>query len=112
MRDNEELMNGLRSELRRVVAQRFKRVDIERFKTELKEHVTFFVYEHTQRSPIIIPVVNVVGGRPEGGGNRGPRPQNGNNRPADKSPEELADEQQKRFAEMRAKLLGQDARTD
>lgn len=65
MRDNEELMNDFRNELKRVVAQRFKRVDLDRFKQELKEHVTFYLYERTQRSPIVIPVVNVIGGKVE-----------------------------------------------
>lgn len=65
MRDNEDLMNEFRAELKRVVAQRFKRVDIDRFKQELKDHVTFYLYERTQRSPIIIPVVNVIGGKGE-----------------------------------------------
>jgi ribonuclease J len=62
MRDNEDLMNGFRTELRRAVQQRFKRVDLDRFKQELKEHVTHYLYEQTQRSPIVIPVVNVIGG--------------------------------------------------
>ncbi len=65
MRDNEELMNTFRAELRRTVLQRFKRVDLERFKAELKDHITYFLYEHTQRSPIVIPVVNVVGSKGE-----------------------------------------------
>src|SRR6185503_7961203 len=59
MRDNEDLMNGLRAELRRAVGQRFKRVDLDRFKVELKDHVTHYLFEQTQRSPIVIPVVNV-----------------------------------------------------
>ncbi len=63
MRDNEELMNDFRQELRRVVGQRFKRVDLDRFKQELKDHVSFYLYEKTQRSPIVIPVVNVVGSK-------------------------------------------------
>lgn len=63
MRDNEDLMNDFRAELKRVVNQRFKRVDIDRFKQELKDHVTFYLYERTQRSPIVIPVVNVVGAK-------------------------------------------------
>ena len=62
MRDNEELMNNLRQELRRAVQQRFKRIDLDRFKAELKDHITHFLFEQTQRSPIVIPVVNVVGG--------------------------------------------------
>ena len=63
MRDNEELMNDFRQELRRVVGQRYKRVDLDRFKSELKDHVSFYLYERTQRSPIVIPVVNVVGAK-------------------------------------------------
>jgi ribonuclease J len=51
MRDNEELMNNLRQELRRAVQQRFKRVDLDRFKAELKDHVTHFVFDQTQRRP-------------------------------------------------------------
>ena len=65
MRENEEVMNGLRQELRRAVGQRFKRVDLDRFKSELKDHVTHFLFEKTQRSPIVIPVVNVIGGKGE-----------------------------------------------
>lgn len=61
MRDNEELMNGIRAELRRAAKQRFSRVDIDRFKAELKDHVTHYLYEHTQRSPMVIAVVNIVG---------------------------------------------------
>lgn len=63
MRDNEDLMNDFRAELKRVVSQRYKRVDLDRFKQELKEHINFYLFERTQRSPIIIPVVNIVGSR-------------------------------------------------
>ncbi|MDZ7744389.1 MAG: ribonuclease J [Candidatus Saccharibacteria bacterium] len=110
MRDSEELMNTFRTELKRAVAQRYKRVDLDRFKQEIKEHVTHFLYEHTQRSPIVIPVVNVIGGRP--GNVDKPKQQNGQQAQSAPTPEEIAAEQQKRFEEMRAKLLGQDARTD
>jgi ribonuclease J len=104
MRDNEDLMNNLRQELRRAVQQRFKRVDLDRFKAELKDHVTHFLFEQTQRSPIVIPVVNVIGGSKNdvkvvAGGRT-------------KTGEEIAVEQEQRFKEMRARLLGQDARTD
>jgi ribonuclease J len=110
MRDNEEIMNGLRTELKRAVGQRFKRVDLDRFKAEIKDHVTHYLFEATQRSPIIIPVVNVIGG---GGGGKDGKPDvkvaaGGRTKTA----EEIAAEQQKRFNEMRARLLSQDARTD
>jgi ribonuclease J len=106
MKDEEELMNAFRIELKRAVAQRFKRVDLDRFKIELKEHVTHFLYDQTGRSPIVIPVVNVVGQR--SGGNQ----KNAPNKPSQKTPEKEAEDLQKRFAEMRTRLLNQDARID
>lgn len=112
MRDNEELMNLFRSELKRAVMQRYKRVDLDRFKAELKDYVTHFLYEQTQRSPIVIPVVNVIGGRTAGTSNgNGDKPKNGQQTP-EKTPEQIAKEQQERFAQMRQALLGQDARTN
>jgi ribonuclease J len=121
MRDSEELMNGFRTELRRAVQQRFKRVDLDRFKVELKEHITHYLFEQTQRSPIVIPVVNVVGGRTEGKPTGNGR-QQGNGAvpealaeapiPIQKTPEQVAADQQRRFQEMRLKLLNQDARVD
>lgn len=126
MRENEEVINGLRDELRRAVNQRFKRVDLDRFKTELKDHVTHYLYEQTQRSPIVIPVINIIGGgggRPTGSGkssgdgkrrDAGERQSEQSASPEERRPitaEEAAD-QQKRFQELREKLLGQDARTD
>lgn len=104
MRDNEELMKEFRNELRRAVSQRFKRVEIDRFKQEIKEHVTHFLFEQTQRSPIVIPVVNIVGGKND------IKTLSGDGQP--KSSEEIADEQRRRFEEMRTRLLAQDARTD
>ena len=114
MRDNEEIMNGLRMELKRAVGQRFKRVDLDRFKAELKDHVTHYLFEHTNRSPIVIPVVNVVSGGGNGGAKNGNGDKNDKNakQAPQKSPEEIAAEQQKRFQEMRARLLTQDPRTD
>ncbi|HSD55852.1 MAG TPA: ribonuclease J [Candidatus Saccharimonadales bacterium] len=108
MRDNEELMNNLRQELRRAVQQRFKRVDLDRFKVELKDHITHFLFDQTGRSPIVIPVVNVIGGN---GGNGKPDVKVAAGGRT-KTGEEVAAEQEKRFREMRARLLGQDARTD
>lgn len=107
MRDSEELMDSFRTELRRAVGQRFKRVDLDRFKQEIKEHVTHFLYDQTGRSPIVIPVVNVIGGS---------RLQNGKQTTANNqqplSKDDVAKQQQERFEKMRARLLGQDARTD
>jgi ribonuclease J len=102
MRENEEVMNGLRQELRRAVQQRFKRVDLDRFKAELKDHVTHYLFEQTQRSPIVIPVVNIIGGGAK------PEVKTASNGGRTKTEEDLAHEQQRRFQEMRARLLGQD----
>jgi ribonuclease J len=120
MREQEEIMNGLRNEVRRAVQQRFKRIDLDRFKVELKDHMTHYLFEQTQRSPIVIPVVNVIGGggKPEGAGANGangakPAQQtNGEPAPKPQTPEEIAAEQQARFQKMRERLLTQDARTD
>ncbi len=103
MRDNEELMNGLRHELRRAVQQRFKRIDLDRFKAELKDHVTHYLFEQTQRSPIVIPVVNIIGGKVEA---------KTVHQSKTKTSEEIARDQEKRFQEMRSRLLSQDARVD
>ncbi len=119
IRDSEQLMDEFRSELRRAVNQRFKRIDLDRFKAEIKDHVTHFLYEQTGRSPIVIPVVNVIGGRTErpGGNDNGKRGNNQNTTSGqeganDVTPEKSAEderaEQQKRFQEMRTRLLGTD----
>ncbi|MGH7240919.1 MAG: ribonuclease J [Candidatus Saccharimonadales bacterium] len=99
MREQEEMMNGLRAEIRRAVQQRFKRVDLDRFKAELKDHVTHYLFEQTKKSPIVIPVVNVIGGKVEA---------KTVHQSKTKSAEDMAAEQQKRFQEMRARLLSQD----
>jgi ribonuclease J len=111
MRDSEELMNQFRTELRRAVSQRFKRIDLDRFKQELKDHVTHFLFENTGRAPIVIPVVNVISGsKGNSGGNSG----NGRAAQAPKAAEpaptqeDLVAQQQQRFQEMRARLLSTD----
>lgn len=60
MRGNEELMKKFRLELNRAALQRFKRVDLDRFKAELKDYITHFLFEETGGSPLVIPVVNIV----------------------------------------------------
>lgn len=104
MREQEDLMNGLRNEVRRAVQQRFKRIDLDRFKVELKDHITHYLFEQTQRSPIVIPVVNVIGGKTENAKTV--------HQSKTKTAEEIAAEQQARFQQMRERLLTQDARTD
>lgn len=60
MRDSEALVDALRTELRRAVSQRYKRVELDRFKIEIREFITHFLYDKTGQSPIVIPVVNIV----------------------------------------------------
>jgi ribonuclease J len=103
MRDNEDLMNNLRQELRRATQQRFKRIELDRFKAELKDHITHFLFDQTQRSPIVIPVVNVIGGKGDVKTTSGGRT---------KTSDEIAIDQERRFQEMRTRLLSQDARVD
>ncbi|MGH7237105.1 MAG: hypothetical protein ACREGF_01050, partial [Candidatus Saccharimonadales bacterium] len=103
IRDSEELMINLRQELKRAVAQRYKRVELDRFKQELREHITHFLFEQTGRSPIVIPVVNIVGSKGEVKTVHAGKT---------KSSEEIAGEQERRFREMRERLLSQDARVD
>jgi ribonuclease J len=101
MRDSEELVKLFRSELRRAVQQRFKRVDLDRFKTEMRDFITHFLFDQTSRSPIVIPVVNIIGGKIEA------KTVHTNRQPL---AEAKAQAEQQRFQEMRARLLGQDQR--
>jgi len=96
MRDSEELMSLFRSELRRAVQQRFKRVDLERFKQEMRDFITHFLFDQTGRSPIVIPVVNVISGKIDA------KTACLNKRPTAQA---KAISDQERFREMRARLL-------
>lgn len=101
MRGNEELMNGFRAELQRAVRQRYKRVELDRFKNEIRDHITHFLFKQTGRSPIVIPVINVVNGKAETKTFRSTKQSDS----ISKSTSE-----QKRFAVMRTRLLGKDQR--
>lgn len=79
IRDSEDLMQQFRTELKRAVSQRFDRVPLDRFKIELKDHATNFLYNQTKRSPIVIPVINVVG---SGGSKNGGQPASAKKAPA------------------------------
>ena len=96
MRDSEELMSLFRSELQRAVQQRFKRIDLDRFKQEMRDFMTHFLFEQTGRSPIVIPVVNIIGGKVA----TKTAPDN-----KQSSAEAKAASDQQRFQEMRARLL-------
>lgn len=81
LRDSEELMGLIRQYLKQKVARSFgsKKMDMDVIKKELKDEITHILYDQTRRTPIVIPVINEIGGggqRPDGG-NRHQHQQNG-----------------------------------
>lgn len=70
LRDSEELMNVIRQYLKQKVARSFggRRVDLDVLKKEIKDELTHVLYDQTRRTPIVIPVINEIGGggRPQG----------------------------------------------
>ncbi|MEX0932232.1 MAG: ribonuclease J, partial [Candidatus Saccharimonadales bacterium] len=60
MKDNEELMNDIRTELKRFALRKGVKGDIVGFKKDLQSHLNGLLFKRTNRSPLIIPVVNVV----------------------------------------------------
>lgn len=101
MKDSEELMRDFRTELSRAVTQRFKRVSLDQFKAEIRDHITHFLFDRTGRSPMVIPVVNVIGGKVTAKTVHATKTE---------PTEQRAKQDQKRFQEMRARLLSQDQR--
>jgi ribonuclease J len=88
LRDSEELMGIIRQYLKQKVARSFgnKKIDLDVIKKELKDELTHILYDQTRRTPIVIPVINEIGGN---GGAPQHRPQQGEakkpfNRPAPK----------------------------
>lgn len=64
LRDSEELMNMIRQYLKQKVARSFtgKKIDMDVIKKELKDEITHILYDQTRRTPIVIPVINEIGG--------------------------------------------------
>jgi ribonuclease J len=64
LRDSEELMGTIRQYLKQKVSRSFngRRVDMEVVKKEIKDDLTHILYDQTRRTPIVIPVINEVGG--------------------------------------------------
>jgi ribonuclease J len=65
LRDSEELMGTIRQYLKQKVARSFgagKKIDLDIIKKELKDEITHVLYDQTRRTPIVIPVINEVGG--------------------------------------------------
>jgi ribonuclease J len=76
LRDSEELMNTIRQYLKQKVARSFggRRVELDDIKREIKDDVTHILYDQTHRTPIVIPVVNEIGGEQSSQGGRSARP--------------------------------------
>ena len=70
LRENEEIVNEIRKEAKFIVLRKFKKSKNDNFKQELKDHIQHVIYKLTKRSPLVIPVVNVIGGN----GRPAPRP--------------------------------------
>jgi len=64
LRDSEELMGIIRQYLKQKVARTFngRHVDLDVVKKEIKDEITHVLYDQTRRTPIVIPVINEVGG--------------------------------------------------
>lgn len=64
LRDSEELMGLIRQYLKQKVARGFggKKVDLDQMKKEIKDEITHILYDQTRRTPIVIPVINEIGG--------------------------------------------------
>ncbi|PID33398.1 serine hydrolase, partial [Candidatus Saccharibacteria bacterium] len=63
MRDSEELMTLMRQYLKQKAARSFSgKYDLEVVKKEIKDEVTHILYDQTRRTPIVIPVINEIGG--------------------------------------------------
>ena len=85
LRDSEELMNLIRQYLKQKVARLFngRKIDIDLAKKELRDELTHLLYDQTRRTPIIIPVINEIGG---GGAPQQPGKPQQPLRPAPKAP--------------------------
>lgn len=63
LRDSEELMNLIRQYVKQKVARSFqgRKVDLDQIKKEIREEVSYILYDQTRRMPIVIPVINEIG---------------------------------------------------
>lgn len=69
LRDSEELMGTIRQYIKQKVAHSFngRHIDLDVVKKEIKDDITHILYDQTRRTPIVIPVINEIGG---GGNNQ------------------------------------------
>lgn len=63
LRDSEELMGMIRAYLKQKAARAFSgKYDLDVIKKEIRDEVTHILYDQTRRTPIVIPVINEIGG--------------------------------------------------
>jgi ribonuclease J len=74
IKNSEELMNEIRKEAKFLAMRKFKGSKMDDFKQELRDHIQHVIYDRTQRSPIVISVVNVLGGGGNNNGSNGSKP--------------------------------------
>jgi len=74
LRDSEELMGTIRQYIKQKVARSFtgRHVDLDVVKKEIKDDITHILYDQTRRTPIVIPVINEIGGGNGNNQNRQP----------------------------------------
>ncbi len=63
LRDSEELIGLIRQYIKQKVARSFngKHVDLDTIKKEIKDELTYILFDQTHRTPIVIPVINELG---------------------------------------------------
>ncbi len=88
LRDSEELMNLIRQYLKQKAQRSFggKKPDMETLKKEIKDEITHLLYDQTRRTPIVIPVINEIGGGGGNAQNNRNRQQNGRSQAGDDKP--------------------------
>ena len=71
LRDSEELMSTIRQYLKQKIARSYgdKHIDLDQLKKEIKDEVSYLLYDQTHRMPIVIPVINEIGGNANGHSN-------------------------------------------
>lgn len=64
LKDSEQLMNKIRQYLKQKTAKAYSRgaVDLDVLKKEIREDVAHILFDETKRTPIVIPVINEIGG--------------------------------------------------
>jgi ribonuclease J len=62
LRDSEELMNSIRNYTRQKITRAYKsgRVVLDNLKKEMKDEISYILFDQTGRTPIVIPVVNEI----------------------------------------------------